>query len=98
MQNYTGVDVRNFTTSWADGLAFNALLHRWRPQLFDYAGVLARAPPARLEHAFSVAQQHLGIDRLLDPEGNARSHPPRLFAASTTLSRRSRVILSLIAP
>lgn len=24
----------------------------------------------RLEHAFSKAEQHLGIERLLDPEGN----------------------------
>lgn len=69
LQNYTGVNVKNFTTSWSDGLAFNALLHRWRPQLFDYAAVLARAPAARLEHAFSVAHDHLAIDRLLDPEG-----------------------------
>lgn len=27
----------------------------------------------RLEHAFNTAEQHLGIDRLLDPEGN--QHP-----------------------
>lgn len=24
----------------------------------------------RMEHAFSKAEQHLGIERLLDPEGN----------------------------
>lgn len=63
------MDVRDFTTSWSDGLALNALLHRWRPQLFDYAAVLRRAPTARLEHAFALAHSHLGIPRLLDPEG-----------------------------
>lgn len=68
-RDYAGVSVRNFTSSWADGLAFNALLHRWRPQLFDYAAVAARAPRARLDHAFTLAQHHLAIDRLLDPEG-----------------------------
>lgn len=68
-QNYAGVNVKNFTTSWSDGLAFNALLHRWRPQLFDYAGVVARPAGARLDHAFQLAHDHLGIDRLLDPEG-----------------------------
>ncbi|KAJ8709449.1 hypothetical protein PYW07_009275 [Mythimna separata] len=76
-QSYTGVNVKNFTTSWADGLAFNALLHRWRPQLFDYAAVLARAPAARLEHAFSVAHDHLGIDRLLDPEDVNTPNPDK---------------------
>nr|XP_049693576.1 dystrophin, isoforms A/C/F/G/H isoform X3 [Helicoverpa armigera] len=76
-QNYAGVNVRNFTTSWSDGLAFNALLHRWRPQLFDYAAVVARGPAARLDHAFSVAHQHLNIDRLLDPEDVNTPNPDK---------------------
>lgn len=70
-QNYTGVNVKNFTTSWSDGLAFNALLHRWRPQLFDFAALLARPAAARLEHAFALAHAQLAIERLLDPEGTA---------------------------
>lgn len=65
-----GVKVENFTSSWSDGLAFNALLHRWRPQLFDYSHLLTLSPSQRLEHAFALAQHHLSIDRLLDPEGN----------------------------
>lgn len=68
-QNYSGVDVRNFTTSWSDGLAFNALLHHFRSDLFDFINVTRRHPNARLEHAFRVAHDQFGIEKLLDPEG-----------------------------
>jgi len=63
------LDVRNFTTSWSDGLAFNAILHRHRPRLFDFEDVKKMHPNARLEHAFNIAQAELGIERLLDAEG-----------------------------
>ncbi|KAI8429309.1 hypothetical protein MSG28_007806 [Choristoneura fumiferana] len=72
-QGYAGVDVVNFTWSWADGLALNALLHRWRPALFAWEALAARAPRDRLDHAFALAHDYLGIDRLLDPEG---TRPP----------------------
>lgn len=62
--------IRNFTSSWCDGLAFNALIHRFRPDLFDYHEMVKKHPNARLEGAFQVARDHLGIERLLDPEGN----------------------------
>ncbi|XP_047511119.1 dystrophin-like isoform X7 [Pieris napi] len=74
---YDGVDVTDFTSSWADGLAFNALLHRFRPHLFDYAALRDRAPRERLEHAFTLAHDHLGIDRLLDPEDVNTPNPDK---------------------
>lgn len=63
------VDITNFTTSWSDGLAFNALIHNFKPDLFDFQAIVKRHPNARLENAFRVAQEHLKIERLLDPEG-----------------------------
>lgn len=68
-QNYPGVDIKNFTTSWSDGLAFNAILHRRKPHLFDFNNIARKHPNARLDHAFRIAQEQLGIERLLDPEG-----------------------------
>ena len=69
LQDYAEVAVTNFTTSWSDGLAFTALIHRFRPDLFDYEIVSRKPANARLEYAFRMANKHLGIARLLDPEG-----------------------------
>ena len=68
-QDYADVCVSNFTTSWSDGLAFSALIHRFRPDLFDYEIASRKAANARLDYAFRIANKHLGIARLLDPEG-----------------------------
>ncbi|XP_053396069.1 dystrophin-like isoform X7 [Mercenaria mercenaria] len=65
---YALVDVKNFTTSWRSGLAFNALLHHYKPDLFNYDDLLTKTAEECLEHAFTVAHEHLGVDRLLDPE------------------------------
>ncbi|KAA0203443.1 hypothetical protein HAZT_HAZT010525 [Hyalella azteca] len=67
-KGYAGVDVRNFSSSWSDGLAFNALLHKHRPELFEWASLANKVPFARLQHAFNLAHEHLGINKLLDPE------------------------------
>uniref|UniRef100_A0A670ITN6 Utrophin n=1 Tax=Podarcis muralis TaxID=64176 RepID=A0A670ITN6_PODMU len=51
---YSEVNVLNFTTSWADGLAFNAVIHRHKPELFSWDKVTKMAPVDRLEHAFNI--------------------------------------------
>ncbi|XP_072851849.2 utrophin isoform X2 [Pogona vitticeps] len=65
---YSEVNVLNFTTSWADGLAFNAVIHRHKPELFGWNKVVKMTPTERLEHAFNIAKNYLGIEKLLDPE------------------------------
>ncbi|KAK1338081.1 hypothetical protein QTO34_001191 [Cnephaeus nilssonii] len=74
---YSQVNVLNFTTSWTDGLAFNALLHRHKPDLFSWDRVVKMSPTERLEHAFSQAQMYLGIEKLLDPEDVAVQLPDK---------------------
>ncbi|NXP23651.1 DMD protein, partial [Scytalopus superciliaris] len=77
-RNYPQVNVINFTSSWSDGLAFNALLHSHRPDLFDWNAVASQQSPVqRLEHAFNIARQHLGIEKLLDPEDIATACPDK---------------------
>ncbi|XP_054045187.1 dystrophin isoform X10 [Rissa tridactyla] len=77
-RNYPQINVINFTTSWSDGLAFNALLHSHRPDLFDWNAVVSQQSPVqRLDHAFNIARQHLGIEKLLDPEDVATACPDK---------------------
>nr|XP_021548939.1 utrophin [Neomonachus schauinslandi] len=74
---YSQVNVLNFTTSWTDGLAFNAVLHQHRPDLFSWDRVVKMSPIERLEHAFGKAQTYLGIEKLLDPEDVAVQLPDK---------------------
>ncbi|RXN07760.1 utrophin-like [Labeo rohita] len=67
-RNYNNVNVLNFTTSWADGLAFNAILHHFRPHGFSWEEVVSLTPVERLDRAFTFAKDQLNIERLLDPE------------------------------
>ena len=66
---YSNVNVRNFTTSWKDGLAFCALLHKHRPDLIPQFKTLTKENAnANLQLAFDICERRLGISRLLDPE------------------------------
>ncbi|KAM6448274.1 dystrophin isoform 3-T3 [Liasis olivaceus] len=77
-QNYPQVNVFNFTNSWSDGLAFNALIHSHRPDLFNWDNVVhQQSAVQRLDHAFNIAKRHLGIEKLLDPEDVATTYPDK---------------------
>uniref|UniRef100_A0A8C5LYH3 Calponin-homology (CH) domain-containing protein n=1 Tax=Leptobrachium leishanense TaxID=445787 RepID=A0A8C5LYH3_9ANUR len=77
-RNYPQVNVINFTSSWSDGLAFNALIHSYRPDLFEWTSVLSQQSALqRLDHAFNTALRNLGIANLLDPEDIATAHPDK---------------------
>ncbi|CAO3592885.1 unnamed protein product [Absidia cylindrospora] len=65
---YREVDVRDFTYSWTDGLAFCALIHRHRPDLLDFDSLDKTDRHGNTKLAFNVAEQHLGIPQLLDVE------------------------------
>lgn len=62
--------VSDFTSSWRDGLAFSALVHRNRPDLVDWRDARSRRPRERLERVFYTMEKEYGVTRLLDPEGN----------------------------
>uniref|UniRef100_A0A8C1FJ13 Spectrin beta chain n=1 Tax=Cyprinus carpio carpio TaxID=630221 RepID=A0A8C1FJ13_CYPCA len=66
---YPNVNVHNFTTSWRDGLAFNAIVHKHRPDLMDFDNLKRSNAHYNLQNAFNVAEKELGLTKLLDPEG-----------------------------
>ena len=64
------IEVTNFTSSWSDGTAFCAILHRHRPDILDYTTQVDEAKPLEnLQLAFDTAKNQLGVEKLLDPEG-----------------------------
>ncbi|TNM85628.1 hypothetical protein fugu_007899 [Takifugu bimaculatus] len=72
---YPNVNIHNFTTSWRDGMAFNALIHKHRPDLVDFDKLKKSNAHYNLQNAFNLAEQHLGLTKLLDPEDISVDHP-----------------------
>lgn len=67
-KGYKDVNVKNFTDSWVDGLGFCALINRFRPDLIDFDELDKANNKENLELAFKIAEEQLGITRLLDVE------------------------------
>lgn len=65
---YDEVDVRDFSASWNDGLAFCALLDIHRPDLIDYDALDKSDRRGNMQMAFDIAHKEIGIPKLLDVE------------------------------
>jgi spectrin beta len=50
-------------------MAFNAILHKHRPDLIDFDKLKKSNAHHNLQNAFNLAEQHLGLHKLLDVEG-----------------------------
>ncbi|XP_013915221.1 PREDICTED: uncharacterized protein LOC106543687, partial [Thamnophis sirtalis] len=64
---YVGLKCTNFSSCWSDGKMFNAVIHRYRPDLVDMERVYIQSNRENLEQAFEIAER-LGVTRLLDAE------------------------------
>ncbi|XP_029922149.1 alpha-actinin-4 isoform X3 [Myripristis murdjan] len=83
---YKNVNVQNFHISWKDGLAFNALIHRHRPELIDYDKLRKDDPVTNLNNAFEVAEKYLDIPKMLDAEDIVNTARPDEKAIMTYVS------------
>ncbi|KAL0476310.1 spectrin beta chain [Acrasis kona] len=74
-KGYPGVEVGNFSKSWKDGLAFCALIHKFRPDLIPWDELKASEPEKNVSLAFHVAEKVLDITQYLEPDDMKLSSP-----------------------
>ncbi|KAK8884573.1 hypothetical protein M9Y10_043687 [Tritrichomonas musculus] len=73
-QGYQGVNITNFTTSWNTGLAFCALINKFRPDVLDYDSLDKGNSLENCQKAFDACKK-LGLYVYLDPEDVADVTP-----------------------
>jgi hypothetical protein len=59
------VKIENFTSSWANGMAFCALIHYFFPQAFDFSKIEATNRRQNYEIAFKTGERYAGIPDFL---------------------------------
>lgn len=80
------IPLTNFGKCWQDGMAFNAIIHRFRPDLIDYDSLKKSDRMKNLENAFCIAEESLSIPRLIDAEDIAFVISPDEKSVMTYLS------------
>ncbi|XP_059166902.1 uncharacterized protein LOC131949141 [Physella acuta] len=89
---YDHVKINNFTTSWRNGLAFCALIHRFRPELIDYHSLTPENVFQNCKLAFETAEKHLKIPIFLNVEDMARLKVPDKLSIVTYVSEYYTVL------
>lgn len=96
--DYPNVHITDLSTSFRDGLAFNAIIHHFRPDLFDYKALNPAQIRENNDHAFKIAEEHLNVPALLDPEDMVDCEEPDKLSVATYLAQLYHMFKSSSPP
>ncbi|XP_075998379.1 F-actin-monooxygenase mical2b [Genypterus blacodes] len=86
-EGYRGVDVTNLTSSWRNGLALCALIHRHKPELIDFDSLNEEDVSENNQLAFDLAEREFKIQPVTTGKEMAMQAEPDKLLMVLYLSR-----------